>query len=307
MKKLKVLLLGHSNLAKKRLINSFIKKKILFSVSSISEKKKIKGAYAQYNSYEDGLKKSLADIVYISLPNSLHYKWAKKSLEYGYHVIVDKPICEKMSKVNKLVNLSKKKNKLLSEAIFFNYHKQFYQALKLCEGVKNINHINANFIIPNPKKNNFRNSTKMHGGVLMDMGSYISSIVYNFYLTNLKSKKIIIKKDKFKLINSIDFIFDFNDKIFTGKFKFGGEYQNELLLYTKKKIIKLNRVFSPPSDVYLSVTSKEGNKKKSYKVPKDDCFLNYFNEVSEMIQKKKYQFYLKKIVDINKFINLLKT
>ena len=109
MKKLKVLLLGHSNLAKKRLINSFIKKKILFSVSSISEKKKIKGAYAQYNSYEDGLKKSLADIVYISLPNSLHYKWAKKSLEYGYHVIVDKPICEKMSKVNKLVNLSKKK------------------------------------------------------------------------------------------------------------------------------------------------------------------------------------------------------
>ena len=147
----------------------------------------------------------------------------------------------------------------------------------------------------------------MHGGVLMDMGSYISSIVYNFYLTNLKSKKIIIKKDKFKLINSIDFIFDFNDKIFTGKFKFGGEYQNELLLYTKKKIIKLNRVFSPPSDIYLSVTSKEGNKKKSYKVPKDDCFLNYFNEVSEMIQKKKYQFYLKKIVDINKFINLLKT
>ena len=75
----------------------------------------------------------------------------------------------------------------------------------------------------------------------------------------------------------------------------------------KKKIIKLNRVFSPPSDKYLSVTLKEGNKEKSYKVSKDDCFLNYLNEVSEMIQKKKYQFYLKKIVDINKFINLLKT
>jgi len=124
MKRYKVLLLGYSDLAKNRLIKTFINSKVKFSVASKSEKKKIIGAYAQFQSYEDGLRNSLADIVYISLPNALHYKWAKKALNYNYHVIIDKPMCDTMIKTNKLINLAKKKKKFLSKSEFFIHHRQ---------------------------------------------------------------------------------------------------------------------------------------------------------------------------------------
>ena len=130
MKKFKVLLLGYSDLAKKKIIKTFIKHNIEFCVASRSEKKKIPKAYAQFQNYDDGLKNSLADIVYISLPNSFHYKWAKKALINGYHVIVDKPICENFNKVSDLMKLAKKNKRLLSESIFFDYHPQISTALK---------------------------------------------------------------------------------------------------------------------------------------------------------------------------------
>ena len=49
------------------------------------------------------LNSSKANIVYISLPNSLHYYWAKKSLEKGYHVIVDKQLPENSKQANNLI------------------------------------------------------------------------------------------------------------------------------------------------------------------------------------------------------------
>ena len=59
------------------------------------------------------LKNSDADIVYISLANSNHYFWAKKALENGYHVIVDKPLAKNYLQTKKLVQLAKIKKKLI--------------------------------------------------------------------------------------------------------------------------------------------------------------------------------------------------
>ena len=306
MKKFKVLLLGHSDLSKKIIIKTFIKNDIDFCVASRSEKNKIANAYAQFHTYEEGLKKSLADIVYISLPNSFHYKWAKKALNSGYHVIVDKPLCDNFNKVNNLISIAKKNKRLLSESIFFDYHTQISAALKLSGGVKKIRYINTNFVIPNPKINNFRSSKKLKGDVLMDMGCYASSIMNIFCNNKIFSKKIILKKNIFNMTTSVNFIFDFSTQVYTGQFKYGGEYQNNLCIYTDKKIIELNRVYSPPQDVSLNLLVKEKNNTKIYKIKKENVFEKYFLEVMSKINQKKYQYYFKKIILINKFVELLK-
>ena len=88
--KKKILLIGYSNLARRRLIKTFIKKKILFSVFSKYFKKKIDGAYRQFDNYDKALKFSTADL-YIYL-FQFYFNLAKKILNYGYHLIVDKPI-----------------------------------------------------------------------------------------------------------------------------------------------------------------------------------------------------------------------
>ena len=121
----KILLIGYSNIARKRYINTFKKNKIPFCVASKSFTKKIKGAYKQFNDYNKALNQSHANIVFLSLPNSMHFYWSKKILKSGFHLIVDKPITTKVGELDQLISIAKKKKLLLTEATFFNYHEQF--------------------------------------------------------------------------------------------------------------------------------------------------------------------------------------
>ncbi len=76
--------------------------------------------------------KNLKQILYIFL-FQIHFiiNGQKKALNNGYHVIVDKPLCENFNKVKNLISIAKKNKKLLTEAIFFDYHAQISTALKI--------------------------------------------------------------------------------------------------------------------------------------------------------------------------------
>ena len=89
MKKNNFLLIGYSHIARKRIIEVFLKNKIEFSVASKSFKEKIKGVKKQFLNYEDALLNSDANIVYISLPNALHFYWAKKNNDLNLIAAVD--------------------------------------------------------------------------------------------------------------------------------------------------------------------------------------------------------------------------
>lgn len=296
-----VLLIGYSNIARKRLINYFIKKKIKFSVASKSHKERIKHAFKQYKSYEKAFKESKANIIYISLPNSLHYIWAKKALKNGFHVIIDKPICEKFLNSIELVNLAKKKNRLISEAIFFNYHRQIKKSLEIVGGKKNISKINVNFTIPKPRKGSILLSKKLKGGVIMDMGPYAASIHRIFFNTRIIKKNFSIKFNKKKLPIEIYLKIFYKNKIYNGTFKFCGKYKNQITIFSKKHKIKIIRAFSPPenNNLYLDIYKKNLISKKIIK--KDNCFGNYFNKVLNSINKKDYTNFYNQILSDHKF------
>ena len=295
MGKINFLLLGYSQISKKRIIEVLIKNKIAFSVASKSNKKIIKGAKNQFSNYDYALKNSGANLVYISLPNSLHYHWAKKALLLGYHVIIDKPICYKISETKELISLAKKKRKLLSEAIFYNYHNQINKAISYAGGIHKINHIQVNFIIPKPKKNSLLVSKKFKGGAIMDMGPYAASIHRIFFDRKILNKKIIVEKNSVNLPVSFFLLFRYAQKIYTGYFKFGGTYKNQVIFFTKDKTISINRVFSPPSDSPLSIKVSKNNITKSHLIKKDDCFENYFLEVRNKLYENDYSYYFKQI------------
>ena len=298
---MKVLLLGYSTIAKKRIIKTFLKKKISFCVATKSTKIKIKNTYAQFNSYEDALNKSKADMAYISLPNSLHFYWAKRALIKGYHVIVDKPICLTMSDAKNLISIAKKNKRLLVEAIYFNYHNQFNKAIKLAGGHHKIIHIEAKFVIPNPDKKNYRSKKKLGGGALLDMGPYAAAISRIFLKKKITSKTINITKNRNKIITSFKILSKNSSKSFLGFFKFGGDYYNELFLHTKNKIIKISRVFSPPENLKLPISVFTNKSHKVYKTGVDNCFENFFLKVLANIKKKKNNIYVKDIIFDNSY------
>ena len=291
---MKVLILGYSNIVRKRVLSVLKEKKIKILVASKSYKKKIPDIVKQFQSYELALKRSKPNIVYISLPNSKHFEWAKKSLNYKYNTVVDKPITSNEKQLNELVKLSKKNKRLLVESTFFNYHLQMKKIIKMYRNDP-YKKINAKFIIPKPDKKSILNSKKLQGGALMDMGPYISSIPRLFKLKKLINKKIKIIKNKDKLIISIKFFMSFKEGDYEGFFKFGGKYKNQIIVSNKKTKSHISRVFSPPQDEKLILRLMSKRKKKIIKFKKDNCFENFFTEVLKIIKEKKFDFYYERM------------
>jgi len=291
---LKVLILGYSNIVRKRVLDVLKEKKIKIFIASKSYKKKIPGIKKQFKSYEKALKQSKPNIVYISLPNSKHFKWTRKSLNYKYNTIVDKPITSNLKQLDELIELSKRNKKILVESTFFNYHIQMKKIVKMYRNDL-YKKINAKFIIPKPGKKSILMSKKLDGGVLMDMGPYISSVPRLFKLKELINKKIIIQKNKDKLIISIKFLMSFKEGDYNGFFKFGGKYKNQIIVSNKKTKSSISRVFSPPDDENLILKLISKKREKIIKFKKDNCFKNFFTEVLKILRNKKFDFYYKRM------------
>lgn len=291
---MKILILGYSNIVRKRILNVVNTKVNRIFVATKSYKNKIINIEKKYNSYEKALNECKPNLVYISLPNSKHYYWAKKSLNLGIHTIVDKPITSNLTELLDLINISKKKKRLLSESTFYNYHSQFKRFKELINQ-KNYKKIEAKFIIPMPKKGSILLSKKLCGGVLMDMGPYISSIPRIFNMKNILKRKINIRKNKKNLIISIIFNIKFKNGVYNGKFSFGGNYCNQLKVTQNKNYTQIKRVFSPPDDEVLFIKYLKNKKLSQIKVKKDNCFKNFYFEIKNKIKTKKIDFYYERM------------
>lgn len=72
---------------------------------------------AVYTDYEQLLQEADADTVYIGLVNSVHYEYAKKALQAGKNVILEKPFTPTSAEAQELADLAKSKGLFLFEAI----------------------------------------------------------------------------------------------------------------------------------------------------------------------------------------------
>jgi len=284
----KVLIIGYSSLVKRRIISTLIRNKISYDIASRSKKQKDTNAENWYHGYNNGINNSNADIAYISLPNSLHYNWAIKSLNKNFHTLIDKPATLNLKQLDKLIYTSKKKKKVLSESVFFNYHLQIQSTLDKIKKNK-VKRVNANFLIPKPNKKSILLSNKLKGGVIMDMGPYIAAISRLFFKSAPKKiiKNIVFKN---KISSKIEIIFIYKESFFIGKFSHDDQYKNFIEIYLSNKTIKLSRVFSPPAQENLKVLELNEKKNKS-KIFKDDAFEKYIKDVFKKIKEKKYNYY----------------
>ena len=298
---MKILILGYSSIFKKRILNVLVKNNIKFCIASKSSMQQEEKAFDWYRNYNYALKHSNADLVYISLPNSYHYYWAKKALNKNYHVIVDKPISENYSQAKNLIKIAKRKKKLIAEATFYNYHKQFDEALRSLNGIKNIKLINTNFTIPMPKNNSFRMSKKLSGGCLMDMSPYAAATARLLGSGKLLKMHTSLSRNKQGLIISFKVFCKFQKNYYFGSFCFGGEYKNNMVLFSKNKHIELNNIFSPPSNKNLKILIKQNNSLYINRIKKCDIFENFFKQIRYSYNKKKFDFYYKTILEDAKF------
>ena len=80
-----------------------------------------KEAVQIYQSWEEMLEKGVFDVVYISTPHTLHYQHVLKALNSRRNVLLEKPATMNAGQYRKLVELAKKNNVVLMEAMWTRY------------------------------------------------------------------------------------------------------------------------------------------------------------------------------------------
>jgi predicted dehydrogenase len=294
------LLLGYSKIAERRVLPAV--KNLpgigLCAVASRSRHKilcKDEPDLLCFSDYHEALKEFSPDIVYVSLANADHAQWVRKSLNAGAHVIVDKPAFQTLAEATELVNLSRSRGLILAEALVYAVHPQISR-VKRCfsEAGSKISHISCHFTFPPLDSLNFRYSSSLGGGALMDLGPYATSVGRVFF----ESPPTNIFCHTSKPSNNIEVEIAFTmmatypkGETVSGRFDFNGEYTNQITAIGSGLSVHLERFFTNPADLENLIHYQCKNKLDTLTVPKADVFQIFIERFINAVRCKDYEYY----------------
>lgn len=159
----------------------FEKTYILGTESTLDETKKmvednnLDGYFLDY----DELLNADIDTVYVALPNFMHYEYAKKALESGKHVILEKPATTNSRELKELITLSNKKELFLMEAMNIHHLPAYLDLKKQINNIGDIKIVIFNYSQYSSRYDAFKNGITLPvfdphkaGGALMDLNVY---------------------------------------------------------------------------------------------------------------------------------------
>lgn len=130
------------------------------------------GLEKYFTNYSEFLQK--IDAVYIALPHTLHYEYAKKALLAGKHVLCEKPITLTKIETEELFKIAKENNLILQEAIKTVYTPCFDKLISVAQSgiIGEIKDIDATFtkLIFDRTLREF--NPELGGGSLTELGTY---------------------------------------------------------------------------------------------------------------------------------------
>jgi NDP-hexose-3-ketoreductase len=219
--------------------------------------------------------KSEVDIVYIPLPNNLHYEISKFYLEKGINVIIEKPTTPSLLETQELVNLANKNSCFILESFQWRYHSRTKYLFEEINNGLTPYLIDVVFTVPHFPENNIRYSKKLNGGAALDLGSYPVSVIttlfphLEFKLADFSSWNENYNVD---VGGSGTFICDNPKIIFKFFYAFGLDYESKLILHTNNGRFEINQPFTISSNQEaLVLIDKNLNLiKKTFK----DCHFN---------------------------------
>ncbi len=128
-----------------------------------------------YGSYQDLLADPDIDVVYISLPNSLHCHWTVAAATAGKHVLCEKPLVLSLDEMDRVEAAAAASRVTIFEAFMYLHHPQTLQVQERLRsgGIGRILMIQGSFGFPLPAGAvNTRLVPQLGGGSLWDVGVY---------------------------------------------------------------------------------------------------------------------------------------
>lgn len=127
--------------------------------------------------YQNILNDSEIELVIIVLPNHLHFSFAKKALEAGKHVLLEKPFCVTTSEADELIAIAEAKQRVLTVNHNRRWDSDFRTVKKIVENgiLGEITECEIHFdrFRPEIKPGWKENPENPGSGILYDLGSHL--------------------------------------------------------------------------------------------------------------------------------------
>jgi len=175
-------IIGCSSIAARTIIPTIIESKLarleIIGSRSISKAKKFATKFKcdSFGNYWKVLENENVDAVYISLPTSLHEKWAIHAAEEGKHILCEKSVSTSFKSAAKIVSRCRKNNVRIMEGFSYKFHPQHKKVQQILKNntLGKFFGFTSSFILPIfASTKNFRFNKKLGGGILNDVGCYI--------------------------------------------------------------------------------------------------------------------------------------
>ena len=132
-----------------------------------------------YQCYEDMLEDEEVEVIYLGVPNHLHYTMCKQALLKDKHVICEKPFTSNYKEMEELAQLSREKNFMMIEAVSTHYLPNVLKIKELLPQLGNIKIVSANYSQYSSRYDAFKEGKILpafdytkSGGALMDINVY---------------------------------------------------------------------------------------------------------------------------------------
>lgn len=256
-----------------------------------------------YGSYQEMFDDPEIDVVFISLPNSMHGYWTLKAIEAGKHVLCEKPFVNSIEEFENIERALEKNKVTIMEGLAYIYHPQTQKLLEILQSKKigDVHMMDAKLHIQldtghlaqKPEHGEIRLDPQLGGGSLWDLGIYCSSI-----LLLLNENKLPKEVCAFKINgeSGVDIattgIIKFNENLLAHfSTDFYTEFSANLTIYGTKGKIELNGPWHPSFFKENSIIIKyDDGHKESIATPIGNPFIYEIQAMEDAILHSKKPF-----------------
>jgi glucose-fructose oxidoreductase len=129
-----------------------------------------------YDNYDEIANNGDIDIIYVTLPNSMHAEFTIRAAKAGKHVICEKPMALSVSECQAMIGACREAGVALSVGYRLHFERTTQEIMKWARdkefGEINYLHASAGFTWPADKEKHWKLQRAYGGGPLMDMGVY---------------------------------------------------------------------------------------------------------------------------------------
>ena len=203
MKKVKWGVIGAGGIADRRTIPGLLLANNAALVAVMDTRKELAetvakkhGAAYSYDKEADLLERSEIDAVYIASPVAFHYEQTKMAVQYGKHILLEKPLALTIKEGEELIDLCKKQQLLLASGFMMRFHAYHVKAKELiADGViGTVVSARAQLTcwFPDMPGTWRQSKATSGGGALMDMGVHCIDLLQHIICDKVESVSALV-------------------------------------------------------------------------------------------------------------------